>query len=107
MRGQVTSLHRELHGPRFHLLLCGSESGWDSDEIFRLEKRYGGLLSIRHLSRTGSDSALHDPTGGALALLGVRDQAVYIIRPDGHVSYRSAAASLDGAVAHLASLLTK
>ncbi len=107
VRSQATRLHHELIGFRFHLLLCGPETAWDSAEILRLEKRYAGLLSTRHLSRAGSESVLCDPTGSALALLGVQDQAVYIIRPDGHVSYRSAGASLDGAVAHLANLLTK
>lgn len=106
VRSQPKRLHHELTGCRFHLLLCGSETAWDSAEILRLEKRYTGLLSTRHLSRAGSESVLCDPTGSALALLGVRDHAVYIIRPDGHVSYRSAGTGLDGAVAHLASLLT-
>ena len=105
VRGQPTRLHHEVIGFRFHMLLCGPETGWDAAEILRLEKRYGGLLSTRHLSRAGSESVLCDPTGSALALLGVRDRAVYIIRPDGHVSYRSAGISLDGAMAHLANLL--
>ena len=107
VRGQPTRLHHELIGFRFHMLLCGPETAWSAADILGLEKRYAGLLSTRHLSRAGSESVLCDPTGSALALLGVRDLAVYIIRPDGHVSYRSAGASLDGAVAHLASLLTK
>lgn len=107
VRGKASSLHRELGGPKFHLLLCGPETAWDGAVILQLEKRYGALLSIRHLSRTGSDSILQDPTGSALALLGVRDQAIYVIRPDGHVSYRCAGTSLDGLVAHLSTLLTK
>ena len=106
-RGQTTSLHRELGGYRFHLLLCGSETAWDGAAILQLEKRYGGLLSIRHLTRTGSDSALSDPTGHALMLLGIGGEATYVIRPDGHVSYRSAGASLVGAVAHLSTLLAR
>jgi len=107
VRGQPTRLHHELIGFRFHMLLCGPETAWSAADILGLEKRYAGLLSTRHLSRAGSESVLCDPTGSALALLGVRDLAVYIIRPDGHVSYRSAGASLDGAVAHLANLLAK
>lgn len=107
VRAQPTRLHHELIGFRFHMLLCGPETAWNAAQILGLEKRYAGLLWTRHLSRSGSESVLCDPTGSALALLGVGDQALYIIRPDGHVSYRSAGASLDGAVAHLANLLTK
>jgi 2-polyprenyl-6-methoxyphenol hydroxylase-like FAD-dependent oxidoreductase len=106
-RGQPTWLHRELSGFRFHLLLCGSENAWDGAAILQLEKRYGGLLSIRHLARTGSESIIQDPTGNALSLLGVRSEAVYVIRPDGHINYRSEGTSLNGAIANLASLLTR
>jgi 2-polyprenyl-6-methoxyphenol hydroxylase-like FAD-dependent oxidoreductase len=107
VRGQPTRLHHELIGFRFHMLLCGPETAWDSAAILGLEKTHAGLLSTRHLSTAGSESVLCDPGGTVLALLGVRDLAIYIIRPDGHVSYRSAGASLDGAVAHLAGLLAK
>jgi len=107
VRSQPTRLHHELIGFRFHMLLCGPETAWDSAAILRLEKAHAGLLSTRNLSTAGSESVLCDPGGTVLALLGVQDQAIYIIRPDGHVSYRSAGASLDGAVAHLASLLAK
>lgn len=107
VRGQTSSLHRELGGYRFHLLLCGSETAWDGAEILQLEKRYGGLVSIRHLARTGSQSILGDPAGQALLMLGVADEATYVIRPDGHVSYRSAGSSLTGAVAHLSTLLAR
>jgi 2-polyprenyl-6-methoxyphenol hydroxylase-like FAD-dependent oxidoreductase len=107
VRSQPTRLHRELIGFRFHLLLCGPDTSWDQAEILQLEKRYGPLLSIRHLSRSGSDSALQDPTGSALALLGVSDEAIYVIRPDGHVSYRSGGTSLSGVVSHLSTLLKK
>jgi 2-polyprenyl-6-methoxyphenol hydroxylase-like FAD-dependent oxidoreductase len=107
VRGKASTLHRELGGPRFHLLLCGPETAWDGAAILQLEKRFGALLSIRHISRTGSDSVLQDPSGGALALLGVRQAALYVVRPDGHISYRCAGTSLEGAVAHLSTLLTK
>jgi hypothetical protein len=40
-------------------------------------------------------------------LLGIGGEATYVIRPDGHVSYRSAGASLVGAVAHLSTLLAR
>ena len=105
VRGKATTLHRQLRGPRFHLLLCGPETSWGASEIIELETKYGDLLSIRHLARDGSESALLDPTGGALDLLGVRSVGSYIVRPDGYVSYRSDGADLGGAIAHLSKLL--
>jgi len=106
VRGNASRLHRELCGPRFHMLLCGSESEWDPIAVVDLEKKYPGLLSIRHLVREGSGSVLLDPTGEALALLGVQSDASYIIRPDGYVSYRSAGRTLAGAATHLSKLLS-
>ena len=105
VRGQPSRLHRELLGPRFKILLCGSESGWDAGAVVDLEKQYPGLLSVRHLAREGSGSVLVDSTGAALAILGVQSFGVYVIRPDGHISYRSAGANLAGAAAHLSNLL--
>ena len=106
VRGKASTLHRELRGPRFHLLLCGPETSWAASAIIELETKYGGLLSIRHLSRDGSESALVDPTGIALDLLGVRSVGSYIIRPDGYVGYRCDGSELGGAAAHLSKLLT-
>jgi 2-polyprenyl-6-methoxyphenol hydroxylase-like FAD-dependent oxidoreductase len=105
LRGKATTIHRELHGPQFRLLLCGPETSWASSAIIELETKFGGLLSIHNLVRDGSESALLDPTGDALALLGVRDTASYVVRPDGHVSYRSDGADLSGASRHLSELL--
>jgi 2-polyprenyl-6-methoxyphenol hydroxylase-like FAD-dependent oxidoreductase len=106
VRGKPSRLHRELRGPRFHVLLCGPEADWDPPAVAGLERRFAGLLSIHHLAREGSSSALLDPTGKALALLGVESLATYVVRPDGHVGYRSAGRSLGGAAAHLSTLLT-
>jgi hypothetical protein len=105
VRGNATRLHRELGGPCFHMLLCGPEAAWDPVAVVELEKKYPGLLSIRHLAREGSSSVLLDQKGEALALLGVESLAIYIIRPDGHVSYRSAGRSLARATTHLSKLL--
>ena len=106
VRGKPSRLHRELSGPRFRMLLCGPEADWDPVAVVELEKRHAALLSIRHLAREGSSSALLDPTGEALAMLGVDSLATYIVRPDGHVSYRSAGPSLAGATAHLSTILS-
>jgi hypothetical protein len=106
VRGNASRLHRELRAPRFHMLLCGPESEWNAVAVVKLEKKYPGLLTVRHLAREGSDSVLLDPTGEVLAMLGVEPLAIYIIRPDGHVSYRSGGANLAGAEAHLSTLLS-
>lgn len=105
LRGKATTIHRELSGPQFRLLLCGPETSWASSTIMELETKFGALLSIHHLVRDGSESALVDPTGDALALLGVRDTASYVVRPDGHVSYRSEGADLSGASSHVSELI--
>lgn len=106
VRGNSSRLHRELSGPHFHMLLCGPEAAWDPVAVVELEKKHPGLLSIRHLAREGSGSVILDPTGEALAMLGVESLATYIIRPDGHVSYRSAGRSLARATTHLSKLLS-
>lgn len=107
VRGKPSRLHRELGGPRFHMLLCGPESAWDPVALVEMEKKYPGLLSIRHLAREGSDSVLLDPTGAALEMLGVASHATYIIRPDGYISFRSGGARVARAAAHLSTLLSR
>lgn len=106
VRGSASRLHRELRAPRFHMLLCGPEAEWNPVMVVELEKMYPGLLTVRHLARQGSDSVLLDPTGVVLAMLGVESLAIYIVRPDGHVSYRSSGADLAGAQTHLSTLLS-
>jgi 2-polyprenyl-6-methoxyphenol hydroxylase-like FAD-dependent oxidoreductase len=106
VRGAASRLHREICGPRFHFLLCGPENDWDPAAVVALEKKHSGLLSIRHLSRTGLGAVLVDPTGEALSMLGVESHATYVIRPDTYISYRSAGRSLSGAAAHLSKLLS-
>ena len=88
------------------MLLCGPEAAWDPVAVVELEKKYPGLLTVRHLAREGSDSVLLDPNGDVLEMLGVKSLASYIIRPDGHISYRCGGANLTGAEAHLSTLLS-
>ena len=106
-RGGSTTLHHELAGPRFHLLLCGDDSEWDSAAIVEMEKTYPGLLSVKQLARRGSsDAVLQDSTGQAFARLGVESSATYVVRPDTYIGYRAAGSSLDGPREYLRSLLT-
>jgi 2-polyprenyl-6-methoxyphenol hydroxylase-like FAD-dependent oxidoreductase len=86
--GTRTSLHRLIAHPGFHLLLLG-EADW---ELSRIERRWPGLIrSVRLTDRL------------AMAELGVHDlgAAHYLVRPDGHVSYRARGLDLDGLDRHL------
>jgi hypothetical protein len=56
----------------------------------QLRKRYGHVVTTYCLSTTGADGALHDQNGRAFTRLGVRDAAQYLVRPDGHIAFRSA-----------------
>jgi len=47
-------------------------------------------------SPDGDADALVDEQGAALDRLGVRESAVYLIRPDGYVAYRSEGTDLRG-----------
>lgn len=100
-----TTLHRELCGPRFHLLLCGPESLWPPGSTEELEKKYGELLSVRRLVRAGASPALADASGAVHALLAVRASAKYLIRPDGYIGFRGGGADLADTAGYLARIL--
>ena len=87
--GEVTSLHRRLDAPRFHLVLCGPPRAW-SPEAERLRERFAPLLAIHYLTSEPGPGVLVDVDGQALARLGVDDVAHYLVRPDHHVAYRAA-----------------
>ena len=100
--GRRTYLQQELSGPHLRLLLCGMPEGWHSDELAELTVRHVGLVTIHHLSTTEASDALVDRDGEVLSRLGVRhdhETAQYLVRPDGHIAFRSAGRDL-GAVAH-------
>ncbi len=99
--GRSCWLGEALAAPRFHLLLCGPPSNWDPSQLTALRSRYAGTLAVYQLTREAAPGALYDVDGQALARLGVTDTAHYLIRPDGHVSYRSGGTDLDGLQRHL------
>jgi hypothetical protein len=59
------------------------------------------LLKSRPVVCANAD-ALVDASGDALARLGVRDDALYLVRPDGYVAYRCAGRNLAGVEQYLA-----
>jgi aromatic ring hydroxylase-like protein/FAD binding domain-containing protein len=93
--GQVGWLGEALAAPRFHLLLCGAVGDWDPSQLAALGSRHPDLLAVHHLTREAVPGALHDVDGQVLARLGVNEAAHYLIRPDGHISYRAAGTDLN------------
>ena len=87
----------ELTDPAFHLLLCGSPSGWDEPTLAAITRRHGDLLHIHRVSTVTRAVAEH---------WDVRDTAHLLVRPDGHVAYRREDADVSGVAALLARWLT-
>jgi 2-polyprenyl-6-methoxyphenol hydroxylase-like FAD-dependent oxidoreductase len=100
--GEHSWLHEAIAAPAFHLLLCGSPVDWDGDDVAALRDRYAGLVATHRLAREAAPGVLHDVDGTAFARLGVDRVAHYLVRPDGHVGYRSGATDLRGLERYLA-----
>jgi FAD binding domain len=100
--GQACWLQEALAAPRFHLLLCGPADGRDGDGLAALRERYAGLVEVHRLARDATPGGLHDADGRASTRLGVERAAQYLIRPDGHVGYRSGGTDLHGLERYLA-----
>lgn len=104
--GRSTYLQEALAGPQLALLLCGDPRRWDSRELDRLLQRFGAVMRPYRLGAAGSQSSLVDEKGHALARLGVRDAAQYLVRPDGYIAFRSGGTSLDNLQRYLADWYT-
>ena len=85
--GTPTTLHAALTAAGWHLLLCGP-AGQRIDELDRLSS---GMLTVHQLSTTSGPGVLYDADGQVLHRLGLRaaQSATYLVRPDGHIGYRS------------------
>ncbi|WP_346533719.1 FAD-dependent monooxygenase [Micromonospora sp. DPT] len=96
------TLHRLTAAPRWHLLLCGPAPAWSTGATAGLAQRYPGRLTVHRLTES-------DTTGGAVAAARALRQlglapgasAAYLVRPDGHVGYRSGGTELAGLTAYL------
>jgi FAD binding domain/Aromatic-ring hydroxylase, C-terminal len=95
-------LQEALATPTYHLLLCGPGESWNNDQLALLSERYAGLVAVHRLAREAAAGVLHDVRGEAFARLGVEQAAHYLVRPDGHIGYRSAATDLRGLERYLA-----
>jgi hypothetical protein len=95
-------LREALATPTYHLLLCGPAESWNSHQLAALSERYADLVAVHRLARDTAAGALRDARGDAFARLGVEGAAQYLVRPDGHIGYRSGATDLRGLERYLA-----
>ncbi|MGH3010236.1 MAG: FAD-dependent monooxygenase [Gaiellaceae bacterium] len=87
--GRECWLHDALAAPAFHLLLCGPVADWPADQLVAMQERYGDLLAVHRLTREPGPGILLDPSGKTLARLGAQQAVQYLVRPDGHIGFRS------------------
>ena len=112
--GRELRLHDILSTPGFHVLLCGP--GWPADAQLRLHnalERLSPWVSVRRLN-VGSRLAAENPnevqdvSGLAFERLGlsVRRPELLVVRPDGHIGFRSEGIDTTAAVDYLNRLTT-
>jgi 2-polyprenyl-6-methoxyphenol hydroxylase-like FAD-dependent oxidoreductase len=114
--GQPSTLHAELAGAGFHLLLCGP--GWsgrrrqDSPSSYSKHPfaEFPAAAEATSVHRLGiGDAATIKPAADGLVLkrLGLRrhQAALFLVRPDGYIGYRSAGTDLSGVRQYLAKIL--
>ena len=99
--GRESWLQEELTSPAFHLLLCGPAADWPAGSLAEVQKRFGDLVALHRLAPEPALGVLHDATGKALARLGAERPAQYLVRPDGHIGFRSGGSDLRGAEDYL------
>jgi 2-polyprenyl-6-methoxyphenol hydroxylase-like FAD-dependent oxidoreductase len=99
----LTALHTALAGPGWQLLLCGPPDIWTTEQLTQLRERHRGYLRLHHLHAQDTPGALHDPHRQAQRHLGLTpgSAAQYLIRPDGHIGYRSGGTDLAGLARYL------
>lgn len=96
--GETSSLHRATSAAGWHLLLCGHTSAWTSADLATVAHGAADSMTVHRLSAQNGEDVLHDHAGLALHRLGLSpgDVGQYLVRPDGHIGYRSAGTELDG-----------
>jgi 2-polyprenyl-6-methoxyphenol hydroxylase-like FAD-dependent oxidoreductase len=102
--GEPRWLHELLREPAHHLLLCGRQDGFDRASVDNVDRESTIPVRILRLGPVPDEDALADPDGGLLRRLGVRDNAVYLVRPDGYIAYRAAGSGLAGVGRYLRNL---
>jgi hypothetical protein len=101
--GQNTTLHAATARPGWHLLLCGPTSAWPTPELARIGERHADLITVHHLTNTDTLGVLQDPNGPDRGRHGLATSgtALYLVRPDGHIGYRSGGNDLTGLHSYL------
>jgi 2-polyprenyl-6-methoxyphenol hydroxylase-like FAD-dependent oxidoreductase len=101
--GQTSTLHNALTPPGWHVVLSGPTEAWPADELADINHQHPNLMTVHRLSARNEPGVLHDPHERALRRLGLAsgDTAMYLVRPDGHIGYRSGGHSLAGLVDYL------
>jgi hypothetical protein len=99
--GRESTLQREVVGACLTLLVCERAlRAEDADNDRGRGGLPGDLLRVLRLvsssTSAGTAADLMDESGVAFERLGVRDSAVYLVRPDGYVAYRCAGTELAG-----------
>jgi hypothetical protein len=88
-RGRASML--DLFGPHFSLLTGRRSEGWRA-----AANEIADELRVPLLDRTASCGPANQKDGGVwLAVYGVEDTGAVLIRPDGHVAWRRAAAPFE------------
>ena len=101
--GRKTTLHDEVVGAGFHLLLCGTPERWNLAPLRATMLLDDGLVTVRYLTTRASANHLVDSDGSAMRRLGVKDAAQYLVRPDGYIAFRCAGGDLKGVTHYLRS----
>lgn len=99
-------LHEAISGHRFHLLLTGPATAWDATVLAGITGSRGHLVATHRLGREPEPGTLHDLSGAAHRRLRLRGPTAIVVRPDGHIGYRSDGTDLYGVRRYLAGILT-
>jgi FAD binding domain len=93
--GRMTSLHSVVAEAGWHLLLCGLADAW---RAVASVNEWHGVVAVHRISTADAPNVVYDPGGKVLRRLGLGpgDAAHYLVRPDGHIGYRSSGTDLTG-----------
>ncbi|MFC0505079.1 FAD-dependent monooxygenase [Micromonospora costi] len=94
------TLHQLTAASGWHLVLCGPPHAWPSSATAQLD-RYA--LTVHGLGAPDPTAAGQSAAAPAIRRLGVTNgsAALYLVRPDGHIGYRSGGDDLSGLLAYL------
>jgi FAD binding domain len=98
--GRSVTLQRAVVGPHLALVLCGDAESWDAASLSRFVERFQGLVKVHRLSPSPLPGELACARE-TMAMLGVRDAAQYLVRPDGYIAFRCSGRDLAAVTRYL------